>query len=81
MDIPATMDELHAWLDEHDPIAGAKFLGLILDRRNASALAAWRRKDVWEAAQSATHAEVAAKLGVTPNTVNKACVEHRRSLR
>jgi hypothetical protein len=80
MDVPGTMDELEAWLATLDPIAAAKLLGVIGDRRNAGTIGAWRRKFVWEAAQEATHAEVAGQLGVTPNTVNKACIEHRRTL-
>lgn len=80
MDIPGTMDELRTWLAEADSLPRAKFLGLVLDRQHAAALGALRREGVWEAAQEATHAEVAEVLGVTPNTVNKACIEHRKTL-
>ena len=80
MAIPGTMDELRAWLAAADPISRAKFLGLVLDRTHLSELGAIRREGIWEATNDATYAAVAEQLGVHPNTVNKARIEHKKTI-
>lgn len=80
MDIPGTMDELRTWLAALDPIPRAKFLGLVLDRQHIGELGAIRREAVWQATEDATYAVVAEQLGVTVSTVNKARIEHKKTL-
>lgn len=90
---PSTMDELRYALAALPPVPRARLLSLLVDRRNASKLAAWRRAAVAEAVQAArveggevlpvgvAQAAVAAELGVSPAVVSNTVSEHRRAQR
>jgi hypothetical protein len=76
--VPATWDELDAWLDSIPPIPRALLLGVMVDARNIPKLAAKRKAAVAEASNGyGTAAEVAAQLGVSVRRVYKTVAEHR----
>lgn len=75
-DIPATREELLAWLDAMPPITRARLLRLLVDSSLGVELAARRRAAIAEAAAAAPAAEVAAELGVSVHAIYKAVKEH-----
>lgn len=77
--IPTTVDELKACLAELPPLPRARLLGLLVDAATVAELGALRREAVWELTREATHAAVAAELGVASTSVTKAVSEHRKA--
>ena len=79
VDIPATRDELFAWLDAMPPIPRAKLLRLLVDATVGVELAGRRRAAIAEATRTRPAAEVAADLDVSVHAIYKAVKEHNRA--
>jgi hypothetical protein len=77
--VPASWDELDAWLDTIPPIPRARLLAVLVDATTGPRLAVKRRAAVAEAASGGygTAAEVAAELGMSVNRLYKTRSAHR----
>jgi DNA-directed RNA polymerase specialized sigma24 family protein len=68
-----------ASLPDLDPIDAAQLAPRLIDEAK-SVMAAVRKRAISDATARMTHAEVAARLGVSTSAVNNAIVEHRAAL-
>jgi hypothetical protein len=73
--------EVLDWLKSLDHINRARYLSVLLDRQNASLLSRMRVEAVYEATREASHAEVAAGVGVSGHAVNHAVTQHMKNMR
>jgi DNA-directed RNA polymerase specialized sigma subunit len=77
---PTAFDEVLAWLDTLPPIQRARWLGALLDTRNARGLTAVRVDAIYEETRRRTYDEVAAELGVSRSAVRNAVKAHNERL-
>lgn len=78
---PDALDEVLAHLDTLEPMQRARWLGAMLDRRNAPRLRAERVALIYEATRQWSYDTVAAELGVSWSAVRNAVTAHAATLR
>lgn len=75
------LDEVLAFLGTLEPMQRARWLGAVLDRRNAPRLRAERVAVIYEATRQWAYDTVAADLGVSWSAVRNAVKAHAATLR
>lgn len=73
------LEEVLAWLGSLEPVVRARYLAVLLDGRNRARLSDVRVAAVYAATRKATHAVVAAGIGVSASAVNHAVTAYLKA--